>query len=237
MPYMLRPVVYPAKYIHRIWMGGKMPDRYFEYGQLWKELNPEYILWDWTEEEIMDNNWRNSVVLQRMYRESRRPGADMIAYYTHVADVVDYEIIWGYGGWYFNTDLKPLKPLSTLDFDRTHAAFANEDDVHAVNMAMYGPQQNRLFEQIVETLPSRYFGLPGAYMNATTGVQLIMQVLNANKSYPVHRFHRNVFNPIHWSEFNYGEYPDIDREFPPETVAVHEWLHRTNQRGQRILEV
>jgi len=73
-------------------------------------------------------------------------------------------------------------------------------------------------------------------MNATTGVQLIMQTLNEAR-WDVRFYHRDVFNPIHWSQFNYGTTPDVDREFGPETVAVHEWLHRTNQRGQRVLEV
>ncbi len=225
----------PNNYMHRIWLGGEMPARYREYGELWQELNPHMKLWDWTEDEIMDSDWINYKVLQHMYHESRQPGADMVAYYTHVADVIDYELVYKMGGWYFNTDLKPIKPLNTLAFNRDHAAFANEDDVHAVNMAMYAPQGNMLFGKIIEVLPERYFGMPGAFMNATTGVQLIMDVLG-RQPWTVHRFHRNVFNPIHWSEFDYGATPDIDREYPEETVAVHEWLHRTNQRGQRVLE-
>jgi mannosyltransferase OCH1-like enzyme len=227
-----------APYMHRVWLGGDMPRRYEEYGEAWQDFNPKYKLWDWTEEEIMDSTWINARVLQKMYKESQQPGADMIAYYTHVADVVDYELVYSYGGWYFNTDLKPLKPLSTLDFNRNNAAFANEDDVHAVNMAMYAPRGNQVFEKIIKELPVRYFGMPGAFMNATTGVQLIMSVLDKLDGWhnPCTRFHRNVFNPIHWSEFEYGAVPEIDRDYPEETVAVHEWLHRTNQRGQRVLE-
>lgn len=221
--------------MHRIWLGGEMPERYQEYGRLWQELNPELELHDWTEEEIMDGEWWNTKVLQDMYNNSRKPGADMIAYYTHVADVVDYELIWKNGGWYFNTDLKPLKPLSTLNQPVDVPGLAMEDDVHAVNMAMYSPIGHPLFAKIIDLLPERYFGMPGAFMNATTGVQLIMQALSLYNG-PVVKYHRNVFNPIHWSDFNYGETPDINREYPEETVAVHEWLHRTNQRGQRVIE-
>lgn len=222
-------------YMHRIWMGGEMPKRYQDYGDQWKELNPDKILWDWDEEAIMDSDWINREVLHKMYTESLQPGADQIAYFTHVADVVDYELVYTYGGWYFNTDLKPLRPLHNLIFDRNIAAFANEDDVHAVNMAMYAPKDNGVFKNIIQELPRRYFGMPGAYMNATTGVQLIMAVLGTT-IHPYHRFDRKVFNPIHWADFNYGSTPNVDRDFPQETVAVHEWLHRTNQRGQRILE-
>lgn len=213
-----------------------MPERYQEYGRLWEELNPEYELHDWTEEEIMDSEWTNAAVLQQMYSDSRKPGADMIAYYTHVADVIDYELVWRYGGWYFNTDLKPLKPLNHLNYDESRPGLAMEDDVHAVNMAMYGSKGDPFFAAIIDNLPKRYFSMPGAFMNATTGVQLIMQTLN-ERNWNVQLWHRNVFNPIHWADFGYGETPDTNRDYPEETVAVHEWLHRTNQRGQRVLEI
>lgn len=222
-------------YMHRIWLGGEMPERYQHYGELWKELNPDMQLWDWTEEEIMDGAWQNGMVLRDLYKKSKEPGADMIAYYTHVADVVDYEIIYGHGGWYFNTDLKPIKSLSTLEHPNYQTGLAMEDDVHAVNMAMYCPRESGFFRDIIMALQMRYFSMPGAFMNASTGVQLIMQVLKAYPGY-VKLWDRKVFNPIHWADFDYGTVPDIDREFPEETVAVHEWLHRTNQRGQRVLE-
>lgn len=221
--------------IHRIWLGGEMPERFARHGEEWKALNPDWVLHDWTEEEIMDNEWWNTAVLEDMYKNSKQPGADMIAYYTHVADVIDYELCWMYGGWYFNTDLKPLKPLAVLNQDMHTPAFANEDDIHAVNMAMYSPTNHPLFAKIIDNLPKRYFGMPGAFMNATTGVQLIMQTL-AEYQGSVVRYHRDVFNPIHWSQFGYGETPEIEREYPESTIAVHEWLHRTNQRGQRVLE-
>lgn len=221
--------------MHRIWLGGPMPERYQQYGELWTELNPGLELHDWDQERIMDSEWWNTAVLEDLYTRSKQPGADQIAYYTQVADVLDYELIFHYGGWYFNTDLKPIKSLSVLNHDMHTAGLAMEDDIHAVNMAMYGPPNHPLFAKIIDNLPKRYFGMPGAFMNATTGVQLIMQALSEYGG-PVVLWDRNVFNPIHWSQFNYGDYPDIEREYPEETVAVHEWLHRTNQRGQRVLE-
>lgn len=226
--------------IHRIWLGGEMPTKYKDYGQKWLELNPGYTLHDWTEQEIWDTHWTNQRVLDKMRQESKQPGADQIAFYTHVADVVDYEILFREGGYYFNTDLRPIKPLSVLNVNPEFPVLAMEDDVHPVNMAMYSPKEHELFGTIIDLLPIRYFGMPGAYMNATTGVQLLEHAI---REYRVHKpwanigyWPRNVFNPIHWSEFGYGEEPNTEREYPKETVAVHEWLHRTNQRGQRVLE-
>jgi mannosyltransferase OCH1-like enzyme len=197
-------------------------------------------LHDWTEEEIFDTEWENQVVINDLYRQSKHERADMVAYYTHVADVVDYELVYRHGGWYFNTDLKPLQPLSALgEWNTNNAAFAYEDSIHLVNMAMYAPAGDPFFEHLITRLSHRYFARPGAYMNESTGVQLIMDSLKSFKAPPgygdITRFGRKVFNPIHWSEFDYGKAAPIDREYGPETIAVHEWLHRTNMRGQKVL--
>lgn len=220
--------------IHRIWLGGEMPDKFQLYGLDWKRLNPSYDVWDWNDLDFGTTEWYNQDVLDDMIVNSKKPGADMIAFYTHVADVLDYELLYEYGGWYFNTDLKPLRSLSLLNFDRDDVALAMEDDINPVNMAMYAPPKHPFFKKVIELLPQRYFGMPGAYMNATTGVQLLQQAIREYGE--VQTFPRNVFNPIHFSEFGYGEEPDLNRKFSSETVAVHEWGHRTNQRGQRVIE-
>lgn len=211
-----------------------MPDKYVEYGDMWKQLNPGYELHDWTEEEIWDTNWTNQRVLDTMREESKRPGADLIAYYTHVADVVDYEIMFREGGFYANTDLKPLKPLSLLKIDNDVPHFAYEDDVHPVNMFMYSPPENLLFRNIIDLLPVRYFGMPKMGMHITTGVGLIEHALreySGNAGF----WHRDVFNPIHWSSIASGTTPDLNREYPENTIAVHSWSHKEYQRGAEIL--
>lgn len=213
-----------------------MPDNFKQYGLEWGMLNPQHVVVDWTNDMIFGERWENQHVLEVMANEAKRPDADLIAYYTHVADVVDYELIYRFGGWYFNTDLKPLKPLSTLGIDSDEAVLAMEDNIHPVNMAMYAPPKHPFFEKVIELLPKRYFGMPGAFMNATTGVQLLQHALREYQGPAIKFLNRNIFNPIHFSEFGYGETPNINREFPEETVAVHLWGHRTNQRGQRILE-
>jgi mannosyltransferase OCH1-like enzyme len=212
-----------------------MPEKFKQYGRLWEYLNPGIDLHDWKENEIFGRTWINQAVIEDMVEKSRQPGADLVAFYTQIADVIDYELCYEFGGFYFNTDVKPLKPLSTLNIDERIPGFAMEDDVHAVNMAMYAPKGNQLFAEIITNLPYRYFGMPGAFMNATTGVQLIMETLSRYND-PVRLWHRNVFNPIHFTDFGYGEEPDLDRNYPEETVAVHSWGHRTNQRSQRIIE-
>jgi mannosyltransferase OCH1-like enzyme len=229
--------LYREMIIHRGWLGGSMPEKFREFGEQWRELNPELDLHDWTEEELYDVKWINQLVLDKMGRDSKKPGADLVAYYTHFMDVVDYEMLFTYGGYYFNTDLRPIKSLSTLNVNPQVPALAMEDDIHAVNMAMYAPAGDPLFKRIIENLPRRYFGAPGAFMNFSTGVHLIMQSLSEYRG-EVILWPRQVFNPIHFTGFGYGEELDYDNvEVPEETVGIHGWHHRTSMRGQRILEI
>lgn len=208
-----------------------MPENFAAYGQEWAELNPGLEVIDWTDEMIFDTKWINQPVIDDMIHKSKQPGADMIAFYTHVADVIDYELCYK-EGIYVNTDLKPIRPLP--EFDDNIPWFADEDDNVAVNMAMYSPARGRLFQTIIERLPHRYFNLRGG-MHITTGVGLIMDVL-ADYRGPVVRYPRNVYNPIHWGVIPYGTVPDIDNmDFPEETIAVHLWDHRKSGRGEKTL--
>ncbi len=220
--------------IHRIWIGDPMPERYQEYGQLWKELNPGYLVHDWTEEEVMDGYWENSAVLAQMYKESKQPGADMVAYYTHVADVVDYELVWKFGGYYVNTDVLPLRPLSHLQQDYDNVGIAMEDDRHIVNMAMYSKPYSSFFADVIETLPQRYFSMPGAGMHNTTGVGLLMQVWQRHPYIQV--WPKEVFNSLHWSSIAPGTYPHLDSmSYPDCAVGLHGWSHKEYMRGHEIL--
>lgn len=213
-----------------------MPEDFQEFGQQWLEMNPGWELHDWTDEEVFDYNWTNSAIIKQMVSESRQPGADLIAFYTHVADVIDYELVHDFGGLYLNTDIKPIRPLTHLDppLDEYTPALAMEDDIHAVNMAMYGPQGNEFFARCIEKMPKRYFENRKAGMHITTGVGLIMDVLSTYDQ-PINFWHRDVWNPIYWADIPFGTKPDLDIEYPESTVASHFWTHRLYQRGHEIL--
>ena len=225
-----------SKTINRVWLGSPMPEDYREYGEQWLEMNPGWRLHDWTDEEVFDTTWFNQEVINQMIEQSKNPNADKIAFYTHVADVIDYEIIYHYGGLYLNTDIKPIRPLECLypPIETDRAALAMEDDVHAVNMAMYGPSEHQFFGRLLQELPKRYRDYPKAGMHVTTGVGLIMQVL-AEKDWNVTLWHRDVWNPIHWGDIPFGTKPDLDIDYPESTVGSHFWTHRLYQRGHEVL--
>ena len=138
------------KVINRIWMGNEIPDNYAQYGEDWATMNPDWEVRLWTEKEIFSRVWTNQKIVDTMIEESHRAGADMVAFWTHVADVICPEIIYESGGFYTNTDMKPIRPLSELDVDWHKPWIAKEDDHYAVNMAMWSPGHDSFFEKIIE---------------------------------------------------------------------------------------
>ena len=221
--------------IHRVWLGSEMPQDYATFGQEWLDMNPGWKLHDWTEEEVFDTRWQNQAVIDEMAKQAKDPRADKIAFYTHVVDVIDYEILYRHGGLYLNTDIKPIRPLEHLDPPlSTRPALAMEDDVHPVNMAMHCAPGDRFFGRVIEALPMRYFTYQGTGMPNTTGVQLLKQVLNET-DWRVDLWPRDVWNPIHWGDIPYGTKPDLERDYPASTVGSHFWTHRLYQRSNEIL--
>lgn len=231
------------KIVHRFWDGpNPMPERHQFFGDEWRRLNPDWDLIDWDLGSVYDNFAPvNQSVLDDLANQASNRNADLVANATHVADVLGYEIIYKYGGLYVNTDIRPIRPIADIvELNpelNVMAAAGKEDDYWVVNAALWAPEKHQLFwGRVIDALPGRYFSMPGAFMNATTGPHLLTAVYEANPG-ELHVLDRDTFNPIHWSEFGYGEYPEYDpATFPPGTLGVHEWFHRTNQRNQRTLE-
>lgn len=225
--------------VHRFWGGpSPIPDNYAEFGIQWEELNPGWKHILWTEETILEQGVINKDVWDDLAIPAEGHRIDEIALATQRADVIGYELVYKYGGLYVNTDIQPVRPLSVL-FDNypealEYAAAPMEDAEFVVNAALWAPQPGMLFwQQCVEYLPLRYNNYPRtAFMNERTGPHLLTQM---HHSLPgtLLTLSKDTFNPIHWRDVEYGQ----DAKFywadlPMDTVAVHHWGHRKNQRAQ-----
>jgi len=217
-----------------------MPQEYKDFGVEWAALNSDWTVKDHGD-ELLDRKWRNQSVIDDLLTRGKRFDADRIALATQLADVISYELLLYFGGLYVNTDIQPVRPLENLfekEPDLINRPMAGmEDDYWAVNAVMWAPIRNiNFWHKVINELPNRYFSMPGAFMNATTGPHLLTDVWSKNRDELV-VLNRNYFNPIHWSQVQYGhdaEFHPLD--LPDKTIAVHHWGHRKNQRNQRVLE-
>ena len=90
------------KIIHQIWLGSPFPDKYLQWSNTWKSLNPgwDYRLWtdaDVKEIDILDLSQYNA-----------------ISNYGPKSDFLRYHILNQFGGVYVDTDFECLKPFDDL---------------------------------------------------------------------------------------------------------------------------
>jgi mannosyltransferase OCH1-like enzyme len=227
------------KKIHRMWFGPEpMPENYKQFGVKWQELNPDWEVIDWTEETYPTDTIINHAVIQHLRTPGPGETIHEVALATQIADVLDYELLYHFGGLYVNTDIEPLKPLSEL-FDRNPAmnemaaAGWEVPGQWVVNAAMWAPEpQMEFWARTIEHLPVRYFRSPNEFMSTTTGPGLLTTMYQSRPDL-LYVWERDVFNPISLFEVEYGKDAEFSTENLPEvTVGVHHWGHRKNRRPQ-----
>lgn len=226
------------KVIHRIWLGpNPMPENYQEFGRKWAELNPDWQVLDWNESSLQELDMINSHVLEHLATPGPGQTIHPVALATQQADVIDYELIYRFGGLYVNTDIEPVRPLSVLFenhpalHEKAGAGF--EIDEWVVNAAMWAPEPEMPFwGRVIQALPERYFRAPDDYMSNTTGPHLLTQVWRERYD-ELYVWDKDVFNPIYFPQVELGKDAEYRfEELPAQTIGVHHWGHRKNMRPQ-----
>jgi mannosyltransferase OCH1-like enzyme len=204
------------KTIHHIWMGSKTPKRYLAWHKQFKALNPEYdcILWD--EKMILDS----SICNIELFKSAES--------WVVKSDIARIGILHLYGGFYFDTDFEPLKPLPSkmrtlhfvacLDFD--------EEVEPGVNNAFLGsvPKGDTITSIMnAQHLPNNYksvadiFNSVGPHLVTKCVHKSIAEgserciVLPSNYLYPFPSFKSNERNI------------DIKSYKTEDTIAIHYW--------------
>lgn len=221
--------------IHRYWSGPKpMPEEYVAFGEKWEDLNPGWAVVDHGEEIIQ--LWPDlAPVFNHLYE--RDGGRDSIELHVQVADVVGYALLREFGGIYVNTDMEPLRPLSTIINESTpsFASYENYEDFRIVNAAIGAPRPYDVFwSDLLDGLPARYFSRPYDEMVMSTGPGYLTDFYNTNKDkYEFQVFPKSTFNPIHWGQIGSGG-DASGFTYPEDSVAVHHWGHKKDGRSNYI---
>jgi len=218
---------------HRLWLGPRpMPQAFRDYGQKWEQLNPGWQVHDWSWHDLPED-LANLDVMDDL--RNRCSSGNSIELPTQLADIIDYELVYRFGGIYLNADIQPVRALPAEMTDGRAWASLEDDHTGAVVNAAFGaPAGHPFFKAVVEELPRRYWHLrqQGVQeMNQLTGPWLLT---DAHRNVPgLHVFPHTAFNPVHWGRIGFGHNADglwRLEDLPPETVGVHHWHHRKAQR-------
>lgn len=105
--------------IHYIWIGGtELPEEYKRNIESWRRFCPDYEIVEWNESNYDFGRYRYA-------REAMENGQ-----YMYATDVARKDILYTYGGVYFDTDVEILKPIDDLLYQE---AFIGIDDGGQVN--------------------------------------------------------------------------------------------------------
>lgn len=92
------------KVIHQIWIGGPLPEAFVQLCESWKHyhINRGWLYKLWTDEDVAELKLQN----QRFFDQDSNPGVR--------SDLMRWEILYNFGGFYLDVDYECLQPLDSL---------------------------------------------------------------------------------------------------------------------------
>lgn len=199
------------KIIHQIWIGDQpIPEHLKQYMATWQKLHPDwtYILWD--NEKVAHLFMHNRDLFEEAWN------------WSHKSDILRYELLYHFGGWYADVDFECLKPLDELCYLYDFCTGIQPLDTAYVQLgaALTGSvPMHPLVEHLIESLrltrddesiiikagPIFFTKYTLEYFDAAPGVNVI---LPASYFYP-----RGYLDPLE----------DRATWQKPESYAAHHW--------------
>lgn len=150
------------KIIHYCWFGGKpLPNKYKKYLATWRKYCPDYKIVQWNE--------KNYDITKNPYMYAAyKAGA-----WGFVPDYARLDIIYRYGGFYFDTDVELVKGLEEL---RDYPMFVGYQDDRNINFGSgFGALKGSSFiKEILDDYETREF-------NIDTKIQESSPIINSQK--------------------------------------------------------
>lgn len=141
--------------IHYCWFGGKeLPDNVKDSIESWKCSNPEFQLQCWNE-----SNYDISCIpyIKEAYDKEK---------YSFVSDFVRYDVVYRYGGFYFDTDVELYASIEDLRYYRGFFSVEYYDLV-ASGLGFAAEAGDEMIGQLRDNYLKRHFILEDGTLNLT----------------------------------------------------------------------
>lgn len=152
------------KIIHYCWFGkNPLPELALKCIDSWKKFFPDYEIKQWNE----DNYDVNKIsYTKEAYSEKK---------YAFVSDYARFDILYEYGGIYFDTDVEVIKDMSEI---LKRGAFAGIESAGALNagLGIASPAASPIFKEVLESYLNEHFVNQDGTKNLTTVVERVSKI-------------------------------------------------------------
>ena len=187
---------------HRIYLDEPVPAKFDEFWARFQFMHPDWDFVTWSDSSVLD--WLRC-----------KSTFDMVETHAGRADVLRYEILYRYGGFYVDTDVEPLRSFEPLvNTDKAVIGWENE---HLLCPTVIGaPMRHPALDLLLTDLPVYARKHVGAWPNMQTGPNFLTP--RWRKRDDVERLDRTAFYPVGWWEKKL-----LGGPYPSASYCVHHW--------------
>ncbi len=198
-----------AKIIHQIWIGSRQRPKALM--ETCRQMNPTWEYRLWTEENLPTDFINQKHIDSMAHHQSNYPEAG-------ISDIMRYEILYRYGGFYIDADTKFINPLDDYLTDNdSFCCFENEDSrgILLANCYIGATKGNELMRILIQELQQKESvttDLPWI----ETGPLFFTQTIIKHDYDKLTVYPSHYFIPKHFSSNHMYQGPE-------KTYCIHHW--------------
>lgn len=152
------------KIIHYCWFGkGEMPSLALKCIESWKKYMPDYEIREWNEDNY---DIRKIPYIAQAYDAQK---------YAFVSDYARFDILYTYGGIYFDTDVEIIKDLNPI-IEQGAFAGIEHSGLIAAGLGLACPANMDIYKEILDSYQFEEFTNQDGKMNLKTVVERVSDI-------------------------------------------------------------
>lgn len=203
---------YIPKILHFIWVGSPLPAHLQANVTEWRKLHPDWEVRFWTEREIDEIGLQNRALYDQAAKIVPRDAVEQFR-----ADIVRYEILALYGGFYADVDTRPMRNIEPA-LEDVFVFAAAEDRNWVGNTYLGSIPGHTIFQTLVSNLPKNVHQHRGKRPNWLSGPRYLTPVWRAHDGYVAPQ---EQWFPYSYTHVKQGKIPAL----PQGVFAAHQWDH------------
>lgn len=211
------------KTIHYCWFGrNPLPELAIKCIESWKKYLPDYEIKEWNEDNY---DVRKIPYISQAYDAKK---------YAFVSDYARFDILYQYGGIYFDTDVEVIKDMTPII---ENGAFMGVEVAGAINtgLGIGAPAQIEIFKEILDSYKDERFVKSDGSLNLKTVVTRVSEIFfqygftkedKIQKIEDIIIYPREYFQPMNFKNNSYY--------ISPNTYSIHHYANSWASKYVRI---